>query len=506
MVQKTFGFTKMINVVVFVTFFCLIQCGEGKFVSKLGTRGFTSQERQRIVDLHNMFRSRVATGKQSGQPKAANMIALEWDDRLEKSAQSWSDTCPDAAHAHSDLESRRFYPYLFTGQNFAGSATAEIDASVADWYGEVKYYTYDSNKCHECSDPPACKRTVTCAHYTQTIWSVTTKVGCGQNRCDRQRGKFGGVLYCEYAPIGNGPILNGIVPRPYVEGTPCSQCPAGYSFCLAGSLCASERACVGNSKCKCTLKAELCKHGDFEPTNCMCRCKPGYEGKNCDVACQDELPKQDCDLRKDAGWCKWNHLGISRMETDCRKTCSICGTMVDEGQSNRANIKTEVKTLKLELPTQDVNKYRKIVRGNCRNKHGDDKQCNDWARRGQCESNPGGMIAHCASSCNKCEEAKIRENEINERPKPVPIQRGDCENVREDKTCDDLAKNGACSRDADRMKELCASSCNTCPGPSACEDRMEASKCQRYKSHGYCSAPEQQELMTYHCAETCRKC
>ena len=43
--------------------------------------------REAILDEHNRLRSLVASGRQSGQPAAADMNKLRWDAGLERVAQ-----------------------------------------------------------------------------------------------------------------------------------------------------------------------------------------------------------------------------------------------------------------------------------------------------------------------------------------------------------------------------------------------------------------------------------
>lgn len=38
----------------------------------------------------------------------------------------------------------------------------------------------------------------------------------------------------------------------------------------------------------------------------------------------------------------------------------------------------------------------------CRNLHDDEDQCQDWARRGECQRNPGWMAGNCRVACHSC--------------------------------------------------------------------------------------------------------
>ena len=46
-----------------------------------------------LLDKHNEMRQKVASGGEPGQPGAANMQKLSWNDELETVAQRWADQC-----------------------------------------------------------------------------------------------------------------------------------------------------------------------------------------------------------------------------------------------------------------------------------------------------------------------------------------------------------------------------------------------------------------------------
>ena len=68
------------------------------------------------------------------------------------------------------------------------------------------------------------------------MWSKTERIGCGSHFCETLQGVEEAnihLLVCNYEPPGN---VKGR--KPYQEGTPCSQCPLGYS--CENSLCGAE--------------------------------------------------------------------------------------------------------------------------------------------------------------------------------------------------------------------------------------------------------------------------
>merc|ERR1712124_144093 len=87
-----------------------------------------------IVDKHNELRSKVANGQETrgqpkgvGQPKAANMRKLVWNDELAEIAQRWADQCMDKDPTKPDKEkyhdkrrgTDKLYGYGWVGQNWA---------------------------------------------------------------------------------------------------------------------------------------------------------------------------------------------------------------------------------------------------------------------------------------------------------------------------------------------------------------------------------------------------
>ena len=57
-------------------------CGIGSNCNSVFTRGLNDAEKKELLDKHNELRAKVANGQQDGQPSAANMKKLVWDDEL----------------------------------------------------------------------------------------------------------------------------------------------------------------------------------------------------------------------------------------------------------------------------------------------------------------------------------------------------------------------------------------------------------------------------------------
>jgi len=131
----------------------------------------TPAERDEILAQHALFRAEV------GEPP------LVWDNTIAAGAQEWADAKQaDGQFAHSSGTG--------LGENLAG--------------GEVKDATMrlgSDERINYQSDPqPTGQEKKTVGHYTQIVWSSTTKVGCGFAPANKLA--FG-LVVCRYSPPGN---------------------------------------------------------------------------------------------------------------------------------------------------------------------------------------------------------------------------------------------------------------------------------------------------------------
>ncbi|XP_074640151.1 scoloptoxin SSD552-like [Tubulanus polymorphus] len=305
----------MFNPATKLIIFCGVLCGNGVICRadhknwglKLNS-GYSKKEKQFMLDMHNMVRARVAKG-QDGEPQAANMIALEWDDRLENQAQRWTDGCHQG---HNTNDQRKFKPYGIVGQNY--QLNGGIKIAVMGWYNEYKQYTYSTRRCSGI-----------CGHYTQIAWAKTRLVGCGhRSGCART---YPTEVFCDYAWGGNYPMDYIGAPHPYITGRACSKCPPGYSFCMDGLLC------------ECVLSS--CKNGKLNRAECKCECDAEWDGVQCDKPCKDTKTNY-CPYNM--GLCAWNSLGIAGQQEVCRKSCGFCPgfDLDDPGLRNRERLETRV--------------------------------------------------------------------------------------------------------------------------------------------------------------------
>ena len=139
-----------------------------------------------ILALHNQYRA------------AAGVAPLVWDDQLASDAQAWADALvarggtlahsnpadpndPDTGHAKGE------------GENLAGGQSAATAPS--QWYEEKPLFDAAKNKSGFNDTNPDW---VNWGHYTQMMWSATTKIGCGT-----APGPIYQITSCRYSPPGN---------------------------------------------------------------------------------------------------------------------------------------------------------------------------------------------------------------------------------------------------------------------------------------------------------------
>ncbi|XP_017573417.2 peptidase inhibitor 16 [Pygocentrus nattereri] len=168
-------------------------------LTALATGHLTNEQKDRIVELHNQYRSMV-------EPPAANMINMTWDDTPTVMAEGYVAKC--IWNHNPDVQD-------VMGENlFISTGPFDIDKAMSDWFQEYKNYDYETNTCAENE---------MCGHYTQIVWAKTTKVGCAAHICETVEGlhfQNATMLVCNYVPPGN------VVGRkPYEAGKPCSKCP-----------------------------------------------------------------------------------------------------------------------------------------------------------------------------------------------------------------------------------------------------------------------------------------
>jgi len=185
--------------------------------------GLDDATKKTLLDKHNELRQKVASGGEAGQPAAANMRKLVWDDELATIAQRWTSQC---IFEHDKV--RDLCDGTVVGQNAYQSGTdyeyydynvnPEIGDAVQSWYNEVTSPGFPSTNIN----PFVFEHGY--GHYTAVVWADTDRIGCGRVYYEDTDGWFKHLVVCNYAIAAN--LVGGVM---YEEGAKCSNCPAGYS-------------------------------------------------------------------------------------------------------------------------------------------------------------------------------------------------------------------------------------------------------------------------------------
>ena len=193
--------------------------------------GLSQSDKDAILAKHNELRSKVANGKQSGQPPAANMKKMVWNDKLAKEAQKIASTC---VYEHKDVT----VGGAEAGQNLAVKTTSKSvgksdlkpfwESEVQSWYDEVTENNFNSRNIKPFYYDP------NTGHYTQVVWAESSEVGCGGVFYEEPRKNNGFTMYtaylvCNYLEAGN--MRDGSM---YKVGKACSACSGSCS----NGLCA----------------------------------------------------------------------------------------------------------------------------------------------------------------------------------------------------------------------------------------------------------------------------
>ncbi|KAL4512052.1 hypothetical protein ABPG72_005054 [Tetrahymena utriculariae] len=205
-----------------IFYLLLILFGGASAANTLISSGLTDAYRQILLDSHNKLRNKVASGQQSPQPQAANMMAMNWSTSLEVTAQAWANNMATVmTHSGSD----KGY-----GENLAeNGSTVKNDYDPAShvqmWFNEVNDATWQTSYINKYVFGSKY------GHYSQVIWATSNSLGCGHSYF------FDGIYYqhytvCQYQAQGNY-----IGQAVYAQGNPCSQCGSQQCNSQYTSLC-----------------------------------------------------------------------------------------------------------------------------------------------------------------------------------------------------------------------------------------------------------------------------
>ncbi|CAA94330.1 SCP domain-containing protein [Caenorhabditis elegans] len=190
---------------------------------------FSSSTQQFIVDLHNSFRSKLATGTYSIngtlKPAGSNIRKMSWDSTLATSAQTYANTCP-TGFSNTQGTGENLY-WRTTSANISGLDIYGGAASVS-WEQEFQKYGWATNYfSQELFDTGV-------GNGTQMAWAKTNLVGCGVKNCGKDSTGLNKVaVVCHYKPLGR--YVDQMI---YTAGFTCSQCPTGTSCDQTTGLCA----------------------------------------------------------------------------------------------------------------------------------------------------------------------------------------------------------------------------------------------------------------------------
>jgi uncharacterized protein YkwD len=112
---------------------------------------------------------------------------LVWSETLEKSAQAWADHLAATEGCQMVHTSNPKY-----GENLATNQPIGFltpVSAVGMWYDEVKLYDFENPGF-----------SLATGHFTQVVWRVTQRIGCGMATCAAENRQ---IWVCQYDPPGN---------------------------------------------------------------------------------------------------------------------------------------------------------------------------------------------------------------------------------------------------------------------------------------------------------------
>ncbi|NXX77350.1 GRPL2 protein, partial [Urocolius indicus] len=158
------------------------------------------------VRVHNELRGSV-------RPTASSMRYMTWHAALARMASARANKCILEHNVSLSNNYQQHPNFTSVGENiwFGSRETFVVADAIKSWYNEVKFYNFTAEEC-----------TKVCSHYIQVVWDDSYKIGCAVTSCKEfARIRNAAVLVCCYSPCGNSSR------RPYIEGTPCSNCTEG---------------------------------------------------------------------------------------------------------------------------------------------------------------------------------------------------------------------------------------------------------------------------------------
>ncbi|KAH8303301.1 hypothetical protein KR059_006124 [Drosophila kikkawai] len=221
-----------------------IACGNnGSFAASCGPEpkllDMSQRRRQLLLDMHNLARSRIASGELEGYQSAAHMPVLRWDSELEQMAALHAKRCQ---FAHDKC--RNTPRFAFSGQNIGyfwigrefKSHSRRMKSFVINWFRE--YQDANQTFIDRYHPHPQGKKI---GHFTLLVSDRVQRVGCaGVRFLEPQANRYQFMLTCnyDYNNIFNEPI--------YQAGPPGSKCPQHRVSEKFSGLCDWQDASTDN--------------------------------------------------------------------------------------------------------------------------------------------------------------------------------------------------------------------------------------------------------------------
>jgi len=190
----------------------------------------TQSQKDDLLALHRKARNEL---------NAPDMKSISWDDSLAAKAQAYSEKCREMVHSGEGPE------------NLAGSTTGDPVRMFNGWWDEKELfdksgYRTDFKDVHYAGED--------IGHYSQIVWSTTTKVGCGMTYCEHYKCKY--LLVCRY---DTGNILHRQV---YAKGSSSSKSSSSSSNSSSSSSSSSN----SNSKSSSSSSDRSSEHNEERKT------------------------------------------------------------------------------------------------------------------------------------------------------------------------------------------------------------------------------------------------
>ena len=149
--------------------------------------------------------------------------------------------------------------------------------------------------------------------------------------------------------------------------------------------CDNQGACDTHEMCPAWQAQGLCEEEtDYMTRHCPVSCNSKSRKAIPASVCVDAHPR--CQVWADLGECTAN---VRNMKQYCAKSCDLCDANSLES-----------------APEDDTAEAQDDDDPNCVDNH---TNCDFWAEKGECESNPSYMLTNCRKSCGVCPKAQVKQ-------------------------------------------------------------------------------------------------